>query len=114
MFDLSFLLSFLQAKQNNLDIYVLIAALQCWHDLIQNNSNFEGEIWKIENVESRLRILLFLIEEFPQRNAMTHHREFFDQFVSEFLQNIERRNVAIEQEALSDLKTFQSNLSRLE
>jgi len=114
MFDLSFLLSFLQAKQNNLDIYALIAALQCWHDLIQNNSNFEGEIWKIENVESRLRILLFLIEEFPQRNAMTHHREFFDQFVSEFLQNIERRNVAIEQEALSDLKTFQSKLSRLE
>tara|TARA_B100000767_G_scaffold263897_1_gene278172 strand:+ start:5097 stop:6500 length:1404 start_codon:yes stop_codon:yes gene_type:complete len=114
MLDLSFLLSFLQAKQNNLDIYALIAALQCWHDLIQNNSNFEGEIWKIENVELRLRILLFLIEEFPQRNAMAHHREFFDQFVSEFLQNIERRNVAVEQKTLSQLEMFQSNLSNLE
>lgn len=114
MLDLSFLLSFLQAKQNNLDIYALLAALQCWYDLIQNNSNFEGEIWKIENVESRLRILLFLIEEFPQRHAMTHHREFFDQFVSEFLQNIERRNVEVEQKVLSQLKMFQSYLSNLE
>lgn len=114
MSDLSFLLPFLQGKQNNLDIYAVLAALQGWHEQIQMFSSFKDKIWKIENVESRLRILLFLKEEFPQRRAMNHYREFLCQFIIQFLQNIEHHNVAVEQEALSHLKTFQSNLSKLE
>lgn len=114
MSRLTFLLPFSQAKQNNLDIYAVLATLQCWHDLIQNNPDLEDDIWEIENVESRLQLLLILIEEFPQRSAMAHHREFFDQFITHFLQNIEQRNLVVEQEALSQLKLIQSNLSKLE
>jgi hypothetical protein len=114
MSRLTFLLPFSQAKQNNLDIYAVLATIQCWHDLIQNNPDLDDDIWEIENVESRLKLLLILIEEFPQRSAMDHHREFFDQFITHFLQNIEHRNLVVEQKTLSQLKLFQSNLSKLE
>jgi len=114
MLNLSFLHSFLQNGQNNLDVYVVLAALQCWQEMVKNTPSLENEIWGSENVASRLRILLFLKEEFPQRPAMNHHCEFLINALSHFLQNIEIRNLAIGQKTISQLKEFQSNLRRLE
>tara|TARA_B100000459_G_C8590515_1_gene207518 strand:- start:410 stop:1813 length:1404 start_codon:yes stop_codon:yes gene_type:complete len=114
MLDLSFLHRYLAPRQTNLDIYAVLSSLECWATMKRSNSILEEKSWNQENLDSLVRIILALGEEFGQRPAMNHHRSFLLEFISDFLENIKRRRFSINSTSWDEINKFHSNLSSSE
>jgi len=114
IFDLSFLQNYLVAGQTNLDIYAVLWGLQCWFSMTKPYLETEEEGWKKVDLESLANILCALSNEFKNRKAMNHHREFLIEFVSCFIEATEQNGYPINAALWSEIITFQSILSNSE
>ena len=47
-FGLDFLRPLLVAGRSNLELYAVVASLQCWFNILQNNEELNEEIWEIK------------------------------------------------------------------
>ena len=114
IFDLSFLQNYLVASQTNLDIYAVLWGLQCWFSMTKPYLETEEEGWKKVDLESLANILCALSNEFKNRKAMNHHREFLIEFVSCVIEATEQNGYPINAALWSEIITFQSILSNSE
>ena len=114
IFDLSFLQNYLVASQTNLDIYAVLWGLQCWFSMTKPYLETEEEGWKKVDLESLANILGAISNEFKQRKALNHHREFLIEFVSCVIEATEQNGYPINAALWSEIITFHSILSNSE
>jgi len=114
IFDISFLRQYLLSGQTNLDVYAVLWTLQCWYSMIKPYLKSEKNSWEKVDVESFAEILVSLSNEFKQRKAMNHHREFLSEIVSYFIENTKQNGGSIDTTSWSEINKFHSILSNSE
>ena len=103
-FGLDFLRPLLVAGSSNLELYAVVASLQCWFNILQNNEELNEEIWEIENFNHRVTILSHVCQEFSTRPAMKHHQSFLQKLILLHLEEAEKRGMSTESDQCLGLK----------
>jgi len=105
-FGLDFLRPLLVSGSSNLELYAVVASLQCWFNILQSNEELNEEIWEIENFDHRVTILSHLCQEFSTRPAMKYHQSFLQKLILFHLEEAEKRGMSMESEQCLNLKEF--------
>lgn len=103
-FGLDFLRPLLVFGSSDLELYAVVASLQCWFNILQNNEELNEEIWKTKNFDHRVTILSHLGQEFFTRPAMKYHQSFLQKFIQFHLEEAEERGMSTESHQCLGLK----------
>lgn len=105
-FGLEFLQPLLNVERSNLELFAVVASLQCWFDIIQKNEHLSEEIWKVNYFNQRVFVLYFLCKEFHKRPAMKKHQLFLIQIIQFHLAESDKRNILTDSKQCLSLKNF--------
>jgi hypothetical protein len=105
-FGLEFLQPLLNVERSNLELFAVVASLQCWFDIIQKNEHLTEEIWKVNFFNQRVFVLYFLCKEFHKRPAMKKHQLFLIQIIQFHLAESDKRNILTDSKQCLSLKNF--------
>ena len=105
-FGLDFLRPLLNVERSNLELFAVVASLQCWFDIIQKNKQLTEEIWKIDHFIHRVSILCHLCQEFSSRPAMKKHQLFLIQIIQFHLEEASKRSVSTDSKQCVSLKNY--------
>ena len=105
-FGLEFLRPLLNIERSNLELFAVVASLECWFDIIQKNKQLTEEIWKIDHFIHRVSILCYLCQEFPSRPAMKKHQLFLSQIIQFHLEEADNRSISTDSKQCVVLKNY--------
>ena len=105
-FGLEFLRPLLNIERSNLELFAVVASLECWFDIIQKNKQLTEEIWNLDYFNQRVSILCHLCQEFSSRPAMKKHQLFLIQIIQFHLEEASKRSVSTDSKQCVSLKNY--------
>ena len=84
VYSMQFLQTDLKPNQSSLDPFALLAFFKCWMEFEVNKLSTTPEIMSFENLSGRINVLVFLITESMQRNAMAMETVFLQNIFDKY------------------------------